>query len=250
MKEKVLAIIPARIGSTRLPRKMLADIHGKPLVWHTWNQARKAKRVTHVAVATDSKEIQDALLPYGIDVILTPKHIKTGSDRVAEAAKRFKKFKPTIILNVQGDEPLIPPRAIDMCVELLMKNPKAGMSTVAAPITSGQDLLSANVVKVALNTKGAALYFSRSVIPYKREKTSQKIYKHFGIYGFRPKFLAKYVILPRTSLEKTESLEQLRALEHGHPIHVGIGKFEHIEVNTKEELDAVRRAIGLKKRRK
>ncbi len=250
MKEKVLAIIPARLGSSRLKRKMLADIHGKPLVWHTWNQVRKAKRVTHVVVATDSKEIRDALLPYGADIILTPKNIKTGSDRVAEAAKRFKKFKPTIVLNVQGDEPMIPPRAIDMCVELLIKNPKAVMSTVAAPITTGHDLLSSNVVKVALNTKGAAMYFSRSMIPYKREKTSQKIYKHFGIYGFRPAFLAKYVALPRTSLEKTESLEQLRALEHGHHIHVGIGKFEHIEVNTKEELDAVRYLLGIKKKRK
>src|SRR3989344_1982746 len=199
MKEKVLAVIPARIGSTRLKRKMLADIHGKPLVWHTWNQARKAKRVNHVVVATGSKEIRDALLPYGVDVVMTPTATKTGSDRVAEAAERFKKFKPSIIVNIQGDEPMMPARAIDLAVELLIRNPKALMSTVAAPITSGTDLLDPNIVKVALNTKGEALYFSRSCIPYKREKTSQKIYKHFGLYGFRPNFLTKYLYHPRTS---------------------------------------------------
>jgi 3-deoxy-manno-octulosonate cytidylyltransferase (CMP-KDO synthetase) len=249
MKDKVLGVIPARIGSTRLKRKMLADIHGKPLVWHTWNQARKAKKVTHVVVATDSLEIRDALLPYGVDVIMTPANIKTGSDRVAEAAKRFKKFKPTIVLNIQGDEPMMPPGAIDMAVGLLIQNPKAHMSTVAAPITTGVDLLNPGVVKVALNLKGEAMYFSRSCIPYKREKTSQKIYKHFGLYGFRTNFLKKYISLPRTSLEKTESLEQLRALEHGYPIRVGIGKFEHVEVNTKEELETVRRLIKKPMRR-
>lgn len=243
MKDKVLGVIPARIGSTRLKRKMLADIHGKPLVWHTWNQAKKAKRVTHVVVATDSTEIRDALLPYGVDVLMTPANIKTGSDRVAEAATRFTKFKPTIVLNIQGDEPMMPPRAIDLAIELLLKNPKALMSTVAAPITEGADLVNPSVVKVALNAKNEAMYFSRSCIPYKREKTSQKIYKHFGLYGFRTSFLKKFVALPRTPLEKTESLEQLRALEHGYPILVGIGKFEHLEVNTKNELESVRQML-------
>jgi len=240
---KVLAVIPARIGSTRLKRKMLADIHGKPLVWHTWTRAMQAKRVSHVIVATDSLEIRDALLPLGADIVMTPASIKTGSDRVAEAVRRFKRFTPDIVLNVQGDEPLIPPRAIDLAVEALLKDRSATMATVASPITKPKELNDPNVVKVALDRDHNALYFSRSVIPYKREKTSQKIYKHFGIYAFRTGFLKEYVDLPRTPLERTESLEQLRVLEHGFKIKVALGKFDHIEVNTKAELEEVRRIL-------
>lgn len=247
MKDKVLGVIPARLGSTRLKRKMLADIGGKPLVWHTWKQALKAKTLDHVVIATDSFEIRDALLPFGADVIMTPKSMKTGSDRVAEAAKRFKKFTPTIVLNIQGDEPLIPPKAIDMTVALLTKNKTAVMSTVAAPIKEAHELNDPNIVKVALkrNAKkmGWALYFSRSCIPFKREKTATPIYKHFGLYGYRANFLSRYVAMKRTPLELTENLEQLRVLENGYDIAVGIGNFEHVEVNIQEELESARRLI-------
>lgn len=245
MKDKVLGVIPARLGSTRLKRKMLADIGGKPLVWHTWKQALKAKTLDHVVIATDSKEIRDALLPYGADIILTPKHLKTGSDRVAEAMRRFKIFKPTIVLNIQGDEPLIPPKAIDTVVTLLKKDRAVVMSTVAAPIKEAHELNDPNIVKVALKRNGSALYFSRSCIPFKREKTATPIYKHFGIYGYQANFLSKYISLKRTPLELTENLEQLRALENGFDISVGIGNFEHVEVNTQEELESARRLIRL-----
>ncbi|MBY0538896.1 3-deoxy-manno-octulosonate cytidylyltransferase [Patescibacteria group bacterium] len=248
MKDIVLGVIPARLGSTRLKRKMLADIGGKPLVWHTWKQALKAKSVDHVVIATDSKEIRDALLPYGADVIMTPKNIKTGSDRVAEAVKRFKKFKPTMVLNIQGDEPLVPPRAIDMVVTLLRKNKLNVMSTVAAPIKEAHELNDPNIVKVALKGDGNALYFSRSCIPFKREKTATPIYKHFGLYGYRTNFLSAYAQLKRTPLELTENLEQLRALENGYDIVVGIGNFEHVEVNTQEELESARRLIRQNKK--
>ena len=248
MKDRVLGVIPARIGSTRLKRKMLADIGGKPLVWHTWKQALKARAVDHVVIATDSEEIRTALLPYGADVIMTSKNAKTGSDRVAEAAQRFKKFKPTIVLNIQGDEPLIPPKAIDMTVALLKKNKRAVMSTVAAPIREAHELNDPNIVKVALKKNGQALYFSRSCIPFKREKTGTPIYKHFGIYGYRANFLSKYAAMKRTPHELTENLEQLRALENGHDIEVGIGNFEHVEVNTREELETARRLLTARKR--
>ena len=243
MKEKVLVVIPARLNSTRLPRKMLARIQDKPLVWHTWSKAKKAKLADHVVVATDSKEIQEALLPCGIDVVMTPASIKTGSDRVAYAARLFKKFTPTIIVNLQGDEPAMPPAAIDHTIRLLMEDKKAVMSTIATPTTSPQDFRNPGVVKVTLRLDGSALYFSRSCIPYKRAATAQKIYKHFGIYGFRAGFLQTYVSLPRAPLEKTESLEQLRALEHGYPIMVGIGRYTHVEVNTRQELAAARKLI-------
>jgi 3-deoxy-manno-octulosonate cytidylyltransferase (CMP-KDO synthetase) len=248
MNDKVLGVIPARLGSTRLKRKMLADIDGKPLVWHTWKQALKAKLVDHVVVATDSNEIRDALLPYGADVIMTPKNIQTGSDRVAEAVKRFKKFRPTIVLNIQGDEPLIPPKAIDMTVTLLKNNKSAVMSTVAAPIKEAHELNDPNIVKVALKRDGNALYFSRSCIPFKREKTVTPIYKHFGLYGYRAKFLTLYVSMKRTPLELTENLEQLRVLENGFNVAVGIGNFEHVEVNTAQELEAAKRIILSKER--
>lgn len=243
---KVLGVIPARLNSTRLKRKMLADIHGRPLVWHTWMQAKKAKLLDLVVIATDSKEIANVMRSYGAEVIMTPKKLKTGSDRVAEAARLFKAFKPAIVLNIQGDEPMIPPRAIDMTVTILLQNKKSVMSTVAAPIKEARELNDPSVVKVALKKNKNALYFSRSCIPFKREKTATPVYKHFGIYGYRSTFLETFVSLERTPLELTENLEQLRALENGHDIAVGIGSFEHVEVNTQQELDAVRRLISRK----
>lgn len=244
MNKSVLAVIPARIGSMRLPRKMLASIGGKPLVWHTWNQVRKAKLVNHCIVATDSYEIRDALLRYGADVVMTRGFIQTGSDRVAHAAKLFKKFAPSIVINVQGDEPMMPPSAIDKTIEVLLKNKNAVMSTVATPLTKKEELQNPGVVKVVVDTKGRALYFSRSPIPYPREKSGVPRLKHLGIYGFRATFLQTFVKLSRTPLERTENLEQLRALEHGYPIEVGIGMYRRMEVNTKEELKAVRKMLA------
>lgn len=243
---KVLGIIPARLNSTRLRRKMLADIHGKPLIWHTWMQAKKAKLLDRVVIATDSKEIAETMRGYGADVVMTPTKLKTGSDRVAEAARRLRSLKPGIVLNIQGDEPMIPPRAIDLTVSLLLKNKKSVMSTVAAPIHHAEELNDPSVVKVARKKNGNALYFSRSCIPFKREKTSTPIYKHFGIYGYRASFLPKFLSLKRTPLELTENLEQLRVLENDYEISVGVGSFEHVEVNTQQELDAVRRLIAKK----
>jgi 3-deoxy-manno-octulosonate cytidylyltransferase (CMP-KDO synthetase) len=246
-KTKVLGVIPARLNSTRLARKMLADINGKPLIWHTWNQARKAKLLDAVVVATDSVEIREALLKLGVtDVVMTSSKINTGSDRVAAAAKLFKKFKPDIVINIQGDQPMVPSRAIDQTVSVLLKNPKALVSTIATSLKNKDDFQNPGCVKVVLNKKGEALYFSRSLIPFPRENAGVKVLWHFGIYGYRANFLQQYVKMPQTPLEKTELLEQLRILENGYPISVGVGTYDFTEVNVAAELDIVRKLLKKK----
>lgn len=242
-KPKVLGVIPARIGSTRLPRKMLADIHGKPLVWHTWNQARKASSLDALVIATDSKEIRDALLPLGAEVVMTSASIRTGTDRVAATAKKFKRFRPDIVLNIQGDEPMLPPVAVNDIVKLLIKNPREVMATVATRFKTAREINNPGQVKVVRDCRGRALYFSRSPIPYRRGKVMIEMLRHIGMYGFRFDFLKKFTKLPQTPLEKTERLEQLRALESGYSILVGFGMYERVEVNTSEELELVRRAL-------
>ena len=244
---KVLGVVPARLGSTRLNRKMLADIHGKPLVWHTWTGAKRAKLVDHVIVATDSKEIRDALLPYGADVMMTSSKINTGSDRVAAAAKMFRGFRPDIVVNLQGDQPMIPPAAIDPTIRLLLKDKKALMSTIATPMKE-HGFTNPGMVKVIRDLHGKAIYFSRSLIPYPREDAGVKVLWHFGIYAYRADFLQKYVKLKQTPLEKTELLEQLRVLENGYGIEVGVGNYYFEEVNTEEELELVRKLMKPKRR--
>lgn len=239
-------MIPARLGSTRLKRKMLADINGKPLVWHTWHQATKAKNLDAVIVATDSVEIHNALAPHGAEVVMTSTSIKTGTDRVAAVAAKFKRFHPNIVLNIQGDEPMMPASAINKTAELLIKNPKAVMSTVATHFKSENDLPNPGYVKVVRDLSGKALYFSRAIIPYARAEAGVEMLWHIGIYGFRFSFLKKYTKLAQTPLEKTELLEQLRALENGYDILVGVGNYERMEVNTPAELALVRKAMKKK----
>ncbi len=238
-KKKVLGIIPARLNSTRLPRKMLQDICGKPLILRTYEQVKKAKILDALVVATDSEEIADIILRAGGAVIMTSSKPKTGTDRVAEAARKFSAFKPDIVLNIQGDEPLMPVAAITKTASLLLENSKEVMSTVARPFPQNASLDEAGQVKVVLDMQSHALYFSRSKIPFNREPY-QKYYNHLGIYGYTYDFLQKFVSWQQTSLEKAELLEQLRALEHGYRILVGTGKYERVEVNEHHELEAVR----------
>ncbi len=239
---KVLGVIPARLRSTRLPEKMLADIEGKPLIYYTWRQAKKARLLDEIVVATDSKQIADRVREFGGETILTSAKIKTGSDRVAAVARAFRGFRPDIVVNIQGDEPLMPPRAIDEAVRILMNNPKAVMSTAATPFERGGDVDNPGFVKVVLDQERNALYFSRSRIPYERGKTPRYL-KHIGLYAFRCSFLAQYVELPPTPLEKNEKLEQLRALEHGYTIKVTVGRYQTREVNTAADLREVRKII-------
>lgn len=240
--KKILGVIPARLNSTRLPRKMLQDICGKPLIQWTYEQAKKSKILDVLVVATDSDEIADVILRAGGDVIRTSSKPRNGTERVAEAAKRFTQFKPDIVLNIQGDEPLMPIAAINMTARLLLQDTSAVMSTVARPFAKDADLSEPGQVKVVLDKDKNALYFSRSKMPYERIPYNN-FYNHLGIYGYTYEFLQKFVKFKQTPLEKAEILEQLRALENGYKIKVGIGKYERVEVNEPHELEEARRMM-------
>ncbi len=240
--KKVLGIIPARLNSTRMPQKLLAPIGGKPLLFYTWERAKGAKELDSLIIATDSKEIMKVAEGFGARVILTSPKIRSGSDRVAIAASKFKDFSPAIVVNIQGDEPLLPPRAIDEVVRALSRDRKSVMATPASLFLNEKDVTSPNFVKVVVGIDGEALYFSRSIVPYPRDPY-KKYLKHLGLYAFRAEFLKTYVKLPQTPLEKTEKLEQLRALEWGYKIKVVVGKFPTLEVNTLAEYRKVKRLI-------
>jgi len=216
---EVTAIIPARWASTRFPGKPLVKLRGKPLVQHVWERANRAKSVDRVIVATDDMRIAEAAFDFGAEVALTsPKH-PTGTDRLAEVAKKLK--SAPIILNVQGDEPDIAPSTIDRLARALQENPELGMVTAANPITATTDIRNPNVVKVVTDLVGRALYFSRSAIPHDRDgRGGIKYLRHQGIYGYRRKILLDFVKWKPTPLEQAEKLEQLRALEHG--VSIGV----------------------------
>jgi 3-deoxy-manno-octulosonate cytidylyltransferase (CMP-KDO synthetase) len=242
MKKMILGIIPARINSTRLPRKMLQDICGKPMIEWTYRQVKKAKILDALVVATDSPEIAEVVQRAGGRVIMTSSRPQTGTDRVAEAARKFKDFTPDIVLNIQGDEPMMPITAITKTAKLLLEDPQVVMSTVARPYPKKGSLEEPGQVKVVLDRDSYALYFSRSKIPFDRSPY-EKYYNHLGIYGYQFSFLQKFVKFKQTPLEKAEILEQLRALENGYRIKVGIGNYERVEVNEPHELEAVRRLM-------
>jgi len=248
MKPTVVAIIPARYDSTRLPGKPLADILGKPMVWRVYEQAGKAALVDDVWVATDDARVYDAVRALGGNAMMTsPKH-PSGTDRVAEAAREI---QADIYVNVQGDEPMIPPGLIDEAVRPLIDNPALNMGTAAKPTSDPEEIADPSVVKVVLDEKGCAMYFSRSPIPFNRDEWTGagrgsvkggSCLKHVGIYVYRKDFLFRYAGLAPTALEMTEKLEQLRALGHGERIKVAVTNYESIGVDTPDDLDKV---IGL-----
>jgi len=251
----VIAIIPARYGSTRLPGKMLFPIAGKPLIVHTLERAKAAKAVDRVVVATDDERIEEAVGAAGGEVVMTASSHRSGSDRIAEVAERL--AEGTIIVNVQGDEPVIDPKTIDRAVEALLEDDVADMSTTWEPVESLGDLLNGNNVKVVVGDNGYALYFSRSPIPWPREASLRhngdpnkaiqsepellKNYKkHTGLYVYRREYLLKFTKLPQTRLEQYEILEQLRALENGARIKVVKAVGTSIGVDTQGDYDRVR----------
>jgi 3-deoxy-manno-octulosonate cytidylyltransferase (CMP-KDO synthetase) len=238
----VTAIIPARWASTRFPGKPLVELCGKPLVQHVWERAGRAKLVGRVIVATDDMRIAEAAFAFGAEVALTSPRHATGTDRLAEVAKKLK--SSSIIVNVQGDEPDIAPATIDRLVRALQGNPKLGMVTAANPVTDPADVHNANVVKVVTDLAGRALYFSRSVIPHDRDgRGGIKYLRHQGIYGYRRKVLLDFVKWKPTPLEEAEKLEQLRALEHGVAIGVMLVKRGSIGVDAPEDLVRAERAL-------
>jgi len=237
---KIVGIIPARYSATRLPGKPLADICGKPLIQYVYEQARKSKLLEDVIVATDDERILEAVEKFGGKAVMTSPTHPSGTDRCAEVAR---KIDCDFVINIQGDEPLIPPEVIDKVAEALMESDEEIPMTSAATLANKEERENSNVVKVVTDQKGIALYFSRSPIPFYRNPVAPTL-RHIGIYGYRKDFLLKFVSLPQTPLEKTESLEQLRALENGFRIKIVLVDYSPVGVDTPEDLERVRKLLG------
>ncbi len=243
---EIIAIIPARYGSVRFPGKVLADLYGKPVVQHVYERVSQSSAVSRVVVATDDERIEKAVNDFGGEAIMTSPHHLSGTDRVAEAAS---KTGGEIIVNVQGDEPLIDPDIIDRVVEKIVSDKEIACSTAASPITNEAIYHDPNAVKVVIDKLGRALYFSRSPLPYYCDGFSGGIaYLHSGIYCFRRNFLDIYSSLEPMPLEKAEKLEQLRIIEHGYRIGVVITEDTSKGIDTEDDLEAVRKLIIQKKR--
>lgn len=240
---KFSVIIPARYASTRFPGKPLADLAGKPMVVRVCEQAAKSGAAA-VHVATDDRRIAQAVERAGFAAVMTSADHASGTDRIAEAAKKLKLKPNQVVVNVQGDEPLISPRLIREVGTLLEKRRGATVATACHAIHDAAALVNPNVVKVVLDAAGYALYFSRSQIPYPREPGAT-CYRHAGIYGYRVGFLKRYTRLEPSPLEQSEALEQLRVLWHGYRIAVAVSKAEIPPgVDTPQDLDAVRRIVS------
>jgi len=236
----ILCVIPARYSSTRLPGKPLALIAGKPMIQRVYERAKEAKRPNAVLVATDHELVYQAVQGFGGQVMMTSPDHPTGTDRLAEVAKEHPEAE--IIINVQGDEPLIAPEVIDLLAGAFDGDPELNMATLMTEMDKSEYNLP-SAVKVVASLTGYALYFSRSLLPYPRNGKLPggplPVYKHIGIYAYRRDFLLKYAALEPTPLEQTESLEQLRALEHGYKIKVLKTDFKSIGVDTPEDLEKV-----------
>lgn len=234
---KVVAVIPARWASVRFPGKPLALLAGKPVIVHVCEQAKKAKHVQRIIVATDDPRIADVVTAAGFEARLTRADHVNGTSRIAEVAASL---NADIIVNVQGDEPRIEPELIDLAIEALIKaGPSVPVSTVASPFMPGEDVNDPNLVKVAVGANGRALYFSRSRIPFHRVGATSAVepLKHVGLYVYRREFLPIFLALAPTPLELTEQLEQLRVLENSHAIAVAIGNARFHGVDTPQQLE-------------
>ncbi len=249
MQKKIIAIIPARYGSTRLEGKPLVNICGKPMIQRVYEQTKKA--VQNVVVATDDSRIFEAVKNFGGEVIMTSKKHKTGTNRCLEAYQILsKKENFDIILNIQGDEPLLEPNQINELISCF-ENAETTMATLAIPTKNKAELKSG--VFVVMDKQKFALYFSRAVIPFNRDEnkenwhTKHTYYKHVGMYGFTPKTLIKFSKLSESSLEEIEKLEQLRWLENGNKIKISLTKYNSIAVDTLEDVNKVVKIIGYKR---
>lgn len=232
---KILCVIPSRISSTRLPRKPLLPIQGIPMVQWTFKNASRCDLLDEVIVATDDQEIAKTIEQIGGKVVMTDPHIQTGSERVAAVAKDYPDVD--IVINLQGDEPFIKPQMLAQLIAPYLAGETPEMTTLAYPLDPSE-VNSPGVVKVITDLHQNALYFSRAPIPYYRTQEVAPVYHHIGLYAFRWDFLQKFASLKPTPLEKTESLEQLRALEHGYRIKVCLTEDKTLEINTPEEYEA------------
>lgn len=241
---KVIAIIPARYGSTRLPGKPLKIIGGKPMIQRVYEQVQSSKSIDEVCVATDDKRIEDAVNGFGGKVVMTSEDHKTGTDRCIEVLEQYPANSFDLVLNVQGDEPFVQKDQLQGIVELL-NNDEAQIASLKKQITEESELFNPNSVKVVTNTNNKALLFSRQAIPYARGLDLKdwlkeySFYKHIGIYGFKAKVLLGIKNMPTGQLEKAESLEQLRWMENGLNIYLAETTFQSPSVDTAEDLISV-----------
>jgi 3-deoxy-manno-octulosonate cytidylyltransferase (CMP-KDO synthetase) len=240
---KVVVVIPARYGATRLPGKPLVSLAGKPMIQRVYERAKMATRVDRVLVATDDKRIVEAVEGFGGEARMTRSDHRTGTERVAEVAAHE---EGDVFVNVQGDEPLLDPMAVDTAVASQLEEPAASISTVATPIKTPADIMDPNVVKTVLDFDGNALYFSRAPIPWVRDSTGKmqvRHLKHLGLYVFQREALLEYPTLPQGELERIEQLEQLRWLENGWKIRVAEVEHDAVSVDVPEDVARVEKLL-------
>lgn len=250
---KVAAVIPARWDSTRLKGKILADINGKPMIQHVWERVKKARCVDEVVIAVDRDKVQKIVESFGAKAIFTSPEQPSGTDRLAEVASSV---DADVYINIQGDEPLVHPLMVDELAQVFEYERNIQMATLIKRIHNKNDVTNPNVVKVVVDRKGFALYFSRSPIPYIRDKgdtgsiedmdpenITGRYFKHIGLYSYTKDFLFTYTNLPKSTLEKDEKLEQLRVLEHGYKIKTIETRYDTIGVDTQEDLEKVREIL-------
>jgi len=246
---EALAIIPARYDSSRFPGKPLAPVAGKPMIQHVIERVRQATRVARALVATDDERIRHAVEGFGGEAVLTRRDHRSGTERIAEVAAHV---AAPLYLNVQGDEPLIHPAALDELVQIFDDDPEVQVATLAIALGEARDVLDPNIVKVVLDFDGNALYFSRAPIPWVREPaaggrlagSSPRHFKHLGVYAFRREALLEFPTLPPGELERTEQLEQLRWLENGWRIRVAETSYDSVSVDVPEDLARVEKLLG------
>jgi 3-deoxy-manno-octulosonate cytidylyltransferase (CMP-KDO synthetase) len=240
-----VAVIPARYASTRFPGKPLISIGGKTMIERVWERVRQARLVSKVIIATDDERIASAVRSFGGEVALTRADHRSGTERVAEVAAAHAEAE--ILVNVQGDMPLIDPAAIDAAIEALREDESVNMATLAVPISNAAEIMDPNVVKTVVDFDGNALYFSRAPIPWVRDRGSPvhaKHLKHLGLYVFRREALLEFATFPQGDLERIEQLEQLRWLENGNRIRVAEIEQGSVEVDTPEDVKRVEKMLA------
>jgi 3-deoxy-manno-octulosonate cytidylyltransferase (CMP-KDO synthetase) len=241
-----IAVIPARYSATRLPGKPLVSLGGKPMIQRVWERASQAERITRVIIATDDERILTAAAGFGAEAMMTRSEHRSGTERVAEVAVHVPGTSEDVFVNVQGDEPLVEPEAIDTLVEAIESEEGVAVATLMVPITKPPDIMDPNIVKVVLDFDGNALYFSRAPIPWVRDRQAPvhvKHMKHLGLYAFRRDALLDFPTLPVGDLERIEQLEQLRWMENGYKIRVAETHHDSVSVDVPDDVERVEQLL-------
>jgi 3-deoxy-manno-octulosonate cytidylyltransferase (CMP-KDO synthetase) len=234
---KTVLLIPARYGSSRFAGKPLALINGKPMIQHVFERAGRAEGIDEIYIATDDERIAEAARSFSAEVIMTGADAESGTDRINDAALQLGLNDADLIVNLQGDQPLVDPRSLEQVIQLFNADPGAfEMATLAYEITDPSERDDPKHVKMVFDEDDYALYFSRSCIPFGRDTSDYPVYKHLGIYAYTRRFVANFASLPLGRLENLEKLEQLRALEFGHRIKIAVSPYDSIEVDTPEDI--------------